>query len=189
MAIVAVLIKITSPGPALYAQTRVGLDRRNGSNGLRNCNRKYDFGGRPFLIYKFRSMYHQPDGADAQVWAQPGDPRVTPLGRFLRKTRLDELPQLFNVLRGDMNLVGPRPEQPEIFASLRETIDGYAVRQRVPPGITGWAQVNHRYDRTLDDVRRKVEYDLEYISRRSLLTDVDIMLRTVPTVLFGRGAW
>jgi len=189
MATIAALIKLTSPGPVLYAQTRVGLDRRNGGNGVQRCYRRYDLGGRPFLIYKFRSMHHQPDGADAQVWAQPDDPRITPLGRFLRKTRIDELPQLFNVLRGEMNLVGPRPEQPEIFAELRESVEGYAIRQRVHPGITGWAQVNHRYDRTLDDVRRKVQLDLEYIARRSLRTDIDIMVRTVPTVLLGRGAW
>src|SRR3989442_1673840 len=110
------------------------------------------------------------------------------IGRVLRKVRLDELPQLFNVLLGDMNVVGPRPEQPSIFVFLREQIEGYQRRQRVRPGITGWAQINQAYDRTVDDVRRKVVYDLEYIRRQSTLEDCRIMLRTLP-VMLGRGGW
>jgi lipopolysaccharide/colanic/teichoic acid biosynthesis glycosyltransferase len=129
------------------------------------------------------------DVADAQVWATPDDPRVTPVGQFLRKYRLDELPQLWNVLRGDMNIVGPRPEQPAIFVNLREKIEGYESRQRVRPGITGWAQVNHSYDQCLDDVRRKVTFDLEYISRQSLAEDLKIMALTVPVMVFRKGAW
>ena len=134
-------------------------------------------------------MYYDPGNGDQQVWAEPSDPRVTPVGRFLRCYRLDELPQLYNVLRGDMNIVGPRPEQPNIFRTLREEIHGYSVRQRVRPGITGLAQVSQHYDRSLADVQRKVAYDLEYIVRRSLRTDFEILLRTIPTVLLKRGAW
>ena len=115
--------------------------------------------------------------------------RVTPIGRVLRTYRLDEVPQLWNVLRGDMNVVGPRPEQPQIFAHLRTQIEHYADRQRVRPGITGWAQINHCYDRSVGDVRRKVAYDLEYLARHSVLEDLKIMVRTVPVVVFKRGAW
>src|SRR6185312_3655925 len=119
-------------------------------------------------IYKFRTMAAAGPGRDpaAEVWARPDDPRVTALGRLLRLYRLDELPQLLNVLRGDMNVVGPRPEQPTIFARLRDEIDRYQERQRVRPGITGWAQINQQYDSSVDDVRRKVQFDLEYIARQ-----------------------
>jgi lipopolysaccharide/colanic/teichoic acid biosynthesis glycosyltransferase len=123
------------------------------------------------------------------VWATKNDPRVTCVGRFLRKTRLDELPQLFNVVKGDMNIVGPRPERPTIFARLRQDISEYSLRQRAKPGITGWAQVNLAYDSTIDDVRKKVDLDLEYLQRQSVLEDVRIMLRTVPVMLFKRGGW
>src|SRR2546426_227598 len=112
-----------------------------------------------------------------------------PVGGVLRKLRLDELPQLFNVLMGDMNVVGPRPEQPTIFVYLREQIEGYQRRQRVRPGITGWAQVNQGYDTTVGDVRRKVGYDLEYIGRQSVFEDLRIMLRTAPVMLLRRGGW
>jgi lipopolysaccharide/colanic/teichoic acid biosynthesis glycosyltransferase len=124
-----------------------------------------------------------------QVWAQPRDPRVTRLGAVLRKYRLDELPQLFNVLKGDMNIVGPRPEQPKIFAELRDQIDRYPERQRVLPGITGWAQINQSYDQCLSDVRNKLSYDLEYIERESAVQDLLILLRTVPVIVFKKGAW
>ena len=187
MVVIAVLIKFTSPGPVLYQQTRVGIDQRRTETASGNGRRRVDYGGRPFTIHKFRTM--APSDGDAQVWATPDDPRVTPLGRILRKYRLDELPQLINVLRGDMNLVGPRPEQPRIFAELRERIPGYQRRQRARPGITGWAQVNHGYDGSIDDVDRKVALDLEYLARQSVLEDLRIMLRTVPVVLFKRGAW
>jgi lipopolysaccharide/colanic/teichoic acid biosynthesis glycosyltransferase len=124
-----------------------------------------------------------------QVWAQPDDPRVTRIGRFLRLYRLDELPQLINVLRGDMDVVGPRPEQPTIFAQLRVQIDRYQERQRVRPGITGLAQISQTYDTCLDDVRSKLKYDLEYISRQSTLQDLRIMLGTLPVMIGKRGAW
>jgi len=187
MALIALLIKLTSPGPVLYKQTRVGIDLRRLGDAGGNGRRQVDHGGRPFTIHKFRTM--APSSGEAQVWATPDDPRVTPLGRILRKYRLDELPQLVNVLRGDMNLVGPRPEQLRIFAALREQVAGYQWRQRVRPGITGWAQVNHHYDTSIDDVHRKVALDLEYVARQSLSEDLRIMLRTVPVVLFRRGAW
>lgn len=186
---IAALIKLTSRGPIIYKQTRVGLDRRYRTRNGNSSRRSWDSGGKPFVMYKFRTMYETGAGARAEVWAQPVDPRVTPLGRVLRQYRLDELPQLFNVLRGDMNVVGPRPEQPTIFAVLREKIERYTERQRVRPGITGWAQIRQRYDRSIDDVRRKVTLDLEYVARQSLLEDLKIMVRTAPVMLFKRGAW
>jgi len=124
-----------------------------------------------------------------QVWASREDPRVTPIGRILRKYRLDELPQLINVLKGDMNIVGPRPEQPAIFATLREQIDQYTHRQKVLPGITGWAQINHHYDASIEDVRRKLRFDLEYIQRRSWWEDLKIMAKTLPVMIFRKGGW
>jgi lipopolysaccharide/colanic/teichoic acid biosynthesis glycosyltransferase len=188
MLLIAALIKLTSRGPVLFAQTRVGLDRRALSNAGGNTRRHTDQGGQPFTMYKFRTM--RPAGGNGkQVWAQADDARVTPIGRVLRKLRLDELPQLYNVLTGDMNVVGPRPEQPTIFVYLREQIEGYQRRQRVRPGITGWAQINQGYDTSVDDVRHKVRYDLEYIRRQSTLEDLRIMLRTVPVMFLRRGGW
>jgi len=189
MAVIAVLVKLTSRGPVFYTQVRIGLDRRDPKVRAVHPRRSLDQGGRPFRIYKFRTMSAAEVGADAQVWARPDDPRVTTVGRILRKYRLDELPQLFNVLRGDMNVVGPRPEQPRIFDDLRGQVHGYQVRQRVRPGITGWAQVNQHYDNSIEDVRRKVQYDLEYIRRQSLAEDCRIMLQTVPVIVFRKGAW
>lgn len=187
MVVVALLVKLSSRGPIFYTQLRVGVDRRQGRPGG-NWRRKVDYGGRLFKIYKFRTMYVPETSDPDQTWAQPNDPRVTPVGRFLRAYRLDELPQLWNVLKGDMNIVGPRPEQPAIFMELREQIHGYTLRQRVLPGITGWAQINQQYDRCIDDVRRKLEYDLEYAARQSALEDLKIMLRTVPVIVFRKGA-
>ncbi len=189
MLVVALLVRLESRGPAIYKQPRVGLDRR-GDRGAEAMNhrRSSDRGGLIFTIYKFRTMTLDRGGA-VQKWATKDDSRITRLGRLLRATRIDELPQLFNVMKGDMNIVGPRPEQPNIFRTLREEIHGYSVRQRVRPGITGLAQVSQHYDRSLADVQRKVAYDLEYIVRRSLRTDFEILLRTIPTVLLKRGAW
>ena len=123
------------------------------------------------------------------VWAAKRDPRVTPIGSMLRRCRLDELPQLYNVLRGDMNIVGPRPERPTIFAELRQNIPEYPMRQRVKPGITGWAQINQAYDASVDDVRRKVSYDLEYLRRQGVLEDLRIMSMTIPVMVFRRFGW
>jgi lipopolysaccharide/colanic/teichoic acid biosynthesis glycosyltransferase len=185
---IAILIRLTSAGPILYRQVRVGLDQRDPDMPAGNTRRVVDHGGRPFTIYKFRTMTVA-SPTSRQVWAARGDARVNTVGRILRKYRLDELPQLFNVLRGDMNIVGPRPEQPNIFADLREKLPHYQLRQRVRPGITGWAQINHHYDQSLDDVRRKVALDLEYIARQSFLEDLRIMLRTVPVLVFKKGGW
>jgi lipopolysaccharide/colanic/teichoic acid biosynthesis glycosyltransferase len=189
MLIIAVLVKLTSRGPVLFTQTRIGLDRRSLSRAGGNTRRELDLGGKPFTMFKFRTMCVERGSGDLQVWAQPDDLRVTAIGRALRKFRLDELPQLLNVLRGEMNVVGPRPEQPAIFVYLREQIEGYQRRQRVRPGITGWAQVNQAYDRSVDDVRSKVTLDLQYIRRQSALEDLKIMLRTPAVMLLGRGAW
>ena len=189
MLVVAVLVKLTSPGPVLYRQVRVGQDRRNPRLPVGNHRRAIDYGGVPFTIYKFRTMAAASSRNERQVWAARNDDRVTGLGKVLRKYRLDELPQLFNVLRGDMNIVGPRPEQPTIFANLRGQVNGYALRQRVRPGITGWAQINHHYDTSIEDVRRKVALDLEYIARQSFAEDLRIMLRTAPVLVFKKGGW
>jgi lipopolysaccharide/colanic/teichoic acid biosynthesis glycosyltransferase len=187
--IIALLVWISSPGPILYTQVRVGLDRRLPADAAQNHRRELNHGGRLFTIYKFRTMRVDAEHHSGAVWAQQSDPRVTPIGRLLRQYRLDELPQLVNVLKGDMNIVGPRPERPTIFAELREHIAEYPLRQRAKPGITGLAQINHHYDRSLEDVRTKVHYDLEYIRRQSVAEDFRIMLKTVPVVLLRRGGW
>ena len=187
--VIAVVVKLTSRGPVLYLQERVGLDRRALSRAAQNHRRQQDLGGQPFTIYKFRTMRVDAERESGAVWAQQHDPRVTPVGRILRQYRLDELPQLLNVLRGEMNIVGPRPERPTIFAELRTHIAEYPLRQRAKPGITGLAQINHHYDRSLDDVRTKVSYDLEYIRRQSVREDLRIMLKTIPVILWRRGGW
>jgi lipopolysaccharide/colanic/teichoic acid biosynthesis glycosyltransferase len=188
LVIFAALVKLTSPGPIFYTQARVGIDRRR-SSGRRNQydRRARDIGGLPFIIYKFRSMYADAERGSGAVWATEDDPRITPVGRLMRKCRVDELPQLINVIRGDMNLVGPRPERPVIFSRLCVDIADYPLRQRAKPGITGWAQINNRYDTSVDDVRMKVRYDLEYLSRQGMREDLKIMARTVPVVILGRG--
>jgi lipopolysaccharide/colanic/teichoic acid biosynthesis glycosyltransferase len=187
MLLIALVIRLTSPGPVFYTQTRVGLDRRTAGGG--NWRRQVDHGGRLFTMYKFRTMTVAQSIAAPQVWATPDDPRITPVGRVLRKFRLDELPQLVNVLKGDMNVVGPRPEQPAIFASLRDEVEHYALRQRVLPGITGWAQIHQSYDSCVDDVRSKVRFDLYYLRTASAAQDLKILARTVPVVLLRKGAW
>ena len=189
MLIVALLVRLTSRGPVLYTQTRVGLDRREPLDASKNHRRERNIGGQPFTIYKFRTMRVNAEQGCGAVWAQRRDPRVTAIGGLLRQYRLDELPQLLNVLKGEMNIVGPRPERPTIFAELREHIAEYPLRQRAKPGITGLAQINHHYDRSLEDVRTKVHYDLEYIRRQSLAEDLRIMLKTVPVILLRRGGW
>jgi lipopolysaccharide/colanic/teichoic acid biosynthesis glycosyltransferase len=190
MLLIALAVKLSSRGPVFYTQTRVGLNRRR----LLPAGARYreaDCGGKPFTIFKFRTMRVNGHGPEdpGQIWATPDDPRVTRVGRFLRLYRLDELPQLVNVLFGDMDIVGPRPEQPAIFSRLRGQIPGYQERQRVRPGITGWAQINQHYDSSIDDVRKKLTFDLEYISRRSIAEDLRIMLRTLPVVAGKFGAW
>lgn len=187
---VAIAIKLTSPGPIFYRQTRIGVDRRRRQAIPSLYDRRgVDLGGTPFAIYKFRSMRSDAERATGAVWAAKGDPRVTSVGRVIRKSRLDELPQLLNVIKGDMNIVGPRPERPSIFAHLSQSIKEYPMRQLAKPGITGWAQVNRSYDACLDDVRLKVRYDLEYIQRQSIVEDLKIMLKTVPVVLGAEKGW
>ena len=206
MLVIAIAVKLTSPGPVLYRQPRIGLDRRGVRLHARrradqrwhlwarflaqhDDQRALDLGGSVFMIYKFRTMCEDAEGKTGAVWAVQNDPRSTPIGRFLRKYRLDELPQLFNVLRGEMNIVGPRPERPTIFARLSEQIDDYSLRQRAKPGITGWAQIHLLYDSCIEDVRKKVTYDLEYLRQKSVLRDLKIMLKTLPSVLFKRRGW
>jgi len=188
MLLIAVAVRLSSPGPAIFKQQRVGLDRRGPSRGGGADRRRADEGGRVFEIYKFRTMYVAQADDGGQVWAEPDDFRVTPLGRLLRSFRLDEVPQLWNVLKGDMNIVGPRPEQPRIFHELRGKLDHYPNRQRVLPGITGLAQVSQGYDQTVEDVRRKLGFDLEYIERRSPLEDLRIMAKTAPVMILRKGA-
>ena len=183
MLVLAVIVKLTSPGPVIYKQTRVGVNRRGSRTPDATIRRAHNIGGKPFSIYKFRTM--RTDSGSAQVWASKNDSRVTAVGRVMRKYRLDELPQLFNVLQGEMNVVGPRPEQPKLFEDLRQKIDHYPARQQVLPGITGWAQVNLAYDSSVEDVRRKLDCDLEYIRRRSTMEDLRIMART-PLVMLGK---
>lgn len=189
MVLVAIAIRLTSKGPAVYVQQRVGIDRRRRATTAVFDRRRDNVGGRTFNIYKFRSMRVDAEKHSGAVWATENDPRITTVGKFLRKTRLDELPQLINVLKGDMNIVGPRPERPSIFADLRDNIEEYPLRQQARPGITGWAQINRAYDANMDDVRDKVKFDLEYLQNQSLKQDLRIMVRTIPVMLFRKGAY
>jgi len=171
MLLIAGLIRVTSPGAVLYHQKRVG---------------QY---GRIFTLHKFRSMWTDAEKATGPVWAsKEGDTRVTSVGRFLRRSRLDELPQLWNVLKGDMSLVGPRPERPEFVAELTRQIPFYRQRHILRPGLTGWAQVRYTYGASVEDALQKLQYDLFYIKNLSLALDVFIILDTVKTVLLRKGA-
>jgi lipopolysaccharide/colanic/teichoic acid biosynthesis glycosyltransferase len=176
-------------------ERRTGIDRRRGARvetdrrrriaNARHDRRQWNLCGRMFTMYKFRTMWVDAESRTGPVWARTGDPRVTRVGRILRACRLDELPQLYNVLKGDMNIVGPRPERPTIVVDLVNAITEYPIRQRTLPGITGLAQITQAPDGTVDDVRVKVRYDLEYMRRRSVLEDLRIMART-PAVMFLR---
>ena len=187
--LIAILVKVTSRGPVFYTQVRVGLDGRRRGAAPDDRRRRQDIGGKPFNIYKFRTMHVTAESETGEVWATTDDPRVTRVGRFLRRHRLDELPQLINVVKGDMNVVGPRPERPTIFASLRDTVPNYRERQRTLPGITGLAQIRQQYDSCIEDVSRKVEFDLHYIKRQGFWGDLRIMLETIPVILLRRGGW
>jgi lipopolysaccharide/colanic/teichoic acid biosynthesis glycosyltransferase len=250
MLLIAVAVRLTSKGPIIYKQVRVGRDRRRYDNlcpaDRRVADRRHPRGraardharqaqadrrvynvavtierrrggdrrgahaetrdsrrrrianavhdrrvwnacGQSFTMYKFRTMRVDAEAATGAVWAQKKDPRVTPIGGFLRTCRLDELPQLLNVLKGDMNIVGPRPERPTIVPDLVEKIGYYPIRQRTRPGITGLAQIRHSYDSSIDDVRAKVWYDLEYLRRRSVLQDLRIMVQTPLVMFFKRS--
>ncbi len=189
MAFTALAIALTSRRPVLYTQVRIGLDRRKSRCEDGHPRRRHDLGGRPFEMYKFRTMDVDAERLTGAVWARPNDPRVTRLGRFLRRYRFDELPQFLNVLKGDMNVVGPRPERPAIFAQLRQAIREYPLRQRARPGITGLAQVNQHYDTSMEDVRRKLRFDLDYIWTQGVVTDLRILLLSAPAVLFRCRGW
>jgi lipopolysaccharide/colanic/teichoic acid biosynthesis glycosyltransferase len=169
MLAVAIAVRLDSEGPILFKQERVGGD------------------GKVFTVFKFRSMRSDAEKLTGPVWASADDPRVTRCGRFLRRTRLDELPQLFNVLSGDMSLVGPRPERPVFVAELARQIPYYIQRHIVKPGLTGWAQINYPYGNTVDDALQKLQYDLFYIKYQSLLFDLSIVFHTVKTVLLRKG--
>jgi len=182
--LIAIAIKLTSRGPVLYKQERIGLDLRASRPRENDPRRRRDLGGRPFMMYKFRTMRADAEAGTGAVWSAKDDPRVTPIGRVLRHCRLDELPQLVNVLKGDMNVVGPRPERASIFADLRSKIPDYPVRQRARPGITGYAQVHLEYDSSIEDVADKLRYDVEYVQRQSVSMDLRIMAKTLPVMLF-----
>jgi sugar transferase (PEP-CTERM system associated) len=170
MAIVAGAIKLTSRGPVFYHQARVGQD------------------GRVFVLHKFRSMRHDAEKDTGAVWARRDDARVTHVGRLLRRTRLDELPQLWNVIRGHMSIVGPRPERPEFVSKLTRDIPFYGQRHTVRPGLTGWAQVRYTYGATVEDAMEKLQYDLFYIKNMSLALDLFIIVKTIKIVLRQKGA-
>lgn len=166
----AILIKMTSKGPVFYTQLRVGKD------------------GQLFYILKFRTMRVDAEKETGAVWAKDNDPRLIPTGKFIRKTHLDEIPQFLNVLRGEMSIVGPRPERPFFVEKFKQEIPDYEKRLSVKPGITGMAQVWHKYDETIQDVKKKIKYDLLYIKRICLWTDLGIMLRTIRVVFTGEGS-
>lgn len=170
LAFAIILIKMSSKGPVLFRQTRVGRD------------------GEVFELFKLRTMVFDAEKQTGPVWAKENDPRVTSVGKFLRKSHVDEIPQLVNVLKGEMSLIGPRPERPEFVSKLSGEISDYPKRLRIRPGITGLAQVKHSYDSNIRDVRKKVKLDLLYIKRMCFLTDLRILLNTVAVVLTGRGA-
>jgi len=190
MLVIAVAIPLESRGPIIYSQERVGMNRRRRAPRSMNGDerRTGPAYGKTFRIYKFRSMVSDAERGTGAVWATSRDPRITRLGRLLRRTHLDELPQLINVLRGEMSVVGPRPERPEIFEHLAPQIPGYADRCSVLPGITGLAQVAHCYDSSLQTAARKVQYDLYYIRFANVLLDVKIMAATVFVMLRAEGS-
>jgi exopolysaccharide biosynthesis polyprenyl glycosylphosphotransferase len=167
---VILAIKLDSKGPVLYRQKRVGR------------------GGVTFYCYKFRTMRQDAEADTGPTWAGDDDPRITRVGKFLRSSRLDEIPQLWNVVKGDMAFAGPRPERPEFVEWLTQEIPYYPVRHVVRPGITGWAQVKYKYGNTMEDAREKLQYDLYYIKNASIGLDLMIMFQTVKIVLLGRGA-
>ena len=169
MLITAIIVRLESPGPVIYKQDRVGLFEKE------------------FTVYKFRSMRADAEKNGA-VWASAHDARVTKFGKFIRKVRIDELPQIWNILKGDMSFIGPRPERMAFVTKLKETIPYYSLRHTVKPGLTGWAQVCYPYGASEDDARRKLEYDLYYIKNMSILLDINIVFKTVGVVLFPKGA-
>lgn len=188
---IAAAVTLDTPGPVFYTQVRVGINRRRGRrNGHPSAKerRQADAFGRPFKIYKFRSMVADAERNTGPVWAAAQDSRITRVGKFLRRTRLDEIPQLWNVLLGDMSLVGPRPERPTFVQSLSVSIPDYPKRCSALPGITGLAQVKSRYDTSVDSANRKLQYDLYYLKNGRILLDLKIMAATVKVMARGEGA-
>ncbi len=194
----AIVIKFDSEGPVFYRQTRIGVDRRRMNrrqlhivtttdrrNGDRRRSNQW---GQPFELYKFRTMRQDAEGETGPVWAEQDDPRITRVGRFLRQTRLDELPQLVNVLSGSMSLVGPRPERPHFVSWLKNHIPSYNERLKTRPGITGLAQISNGYDSSIEDVQRKLAYDLSYISNMGVFTDLRILFKTIGVIVGRKGA-
>ena len=185
--LIALAIRLDSRGPIFYGQERVGIDRRRGGRPLAVTDRRKGQGyGRPIKIYKFRSMIVNAEGTTGPVWALRKDPRATRVGGLLRRLHLDELPQFFNVLRGDMTIVGPRPERPQLFRTLVAAMPEYALRTRVLPGITGLAQLRNGYDDSLESAARKVQYDLQYMRNSSLRLDLQIMASTAVVLVRGK---
>ena len=198
MGLAAVIVTMTSPGPVFYRQERIGINRRTrerrGSPPRSDAERRrrdrrvlVNF-GRPFTIYKFRTMVVDAERGTPPMWAKERDPRITGVGRVLRKARIDELPQFWNVLRGDMSIVGPRPERAYFIGRIEKELPEFQLRLRTKPGITGLAQVQLGYTNTDDGLRDKLHLDLEYIRRVSLWTDLKILGRTVFVVFTGKGA-
>jgi len=199
MAFVAGLIKVDSPGPVVFVQKRVGRHRRNGADrrgqslataleNRRGERRRFSLPGQLFDMYKFRTMKVDAEKETGAIWARENDPRITRLGRFLRKTHLDELPQFINVLKGDMSIIGPRPERPEFVVKLNGSVPNYHERTRVKPGITGLAQVRSKYDESMKDVAKKVRYDRFYINKMSWRWDMRVFFGTMERVFTGKGA-
>jgi lipopolysaccharide/colanic/teichoic acid biosynthesis glycosyltransferase len=198
--ILAVLVKLDSEGPVLYRQERIGQNRRQGDRRRfaldratdRRTNRdrrREDYFGGPFVVHKFRTMHKDAEKKCGPIWATKDDPRVTRFGRLLRKARLDELPQLWNVLNGDMSLVGPRPERLHFVRKLAPQVRNYTKRLTFKPGITGLAQVEKGYDSSVGDVNKKLRYDLLYINNWSLGRDIRILLKTTLVMITGKGAF
>jgi lipopolysaccharide/colanic/teichoic acid biosynthesis glycosyltransferase len=197
--VLSVIIKLDSPGPVFFRQVRVGVNRRKNDRRRAGVTvtadrcginrRRDDQHGRPFEIIKFRTMVCGAEKKCGPVWATPNDPRITRVGAFLRRIRLDEIPQFINILKGEMSLVGPRPERPYFVEKLADRVPGFLDRLQMTPGVTGLAQVRNGYDTSVDAVHQKVKYDLAYISDWNLLKDLKVLCATIIVVITGRGAY
>lgn len=165
----AILVKTTSKGPIIYSQERVGED------------------GKPFMIYKFRSMSSENEYIDDKVWTKENDPRITRIGKIIRKYSIDELPQFYNIFKGDMSLIGPRPERPYFVNKFKESVPKYMIKHHVKPGMTGWAQINGYRGNT--SIVKRIEYDIYYVENWSVLLDIKIFIKTIPTLLNDKNAY
>ena len=167
--LVAILVKVTSPGPIIYKQERVGED------------------GKIFMIYKFRSMSSENEYIDDKVWTKKDDPRITSIGKIIRKYSIDELPQFYNIFKGDMSLIGPRPERPYFVNKFKESVPKYMIKHHVKPGMTGWAQINGYRGNT--SIVKRIEYDIYYVENWSFLLDMKIIIKTIPTLINDKNAY